>query len=178
MGWTILETSYSPQGVKSWRRWIVSFSTFRIFKKCACCIFLYLFYAACETLGAIVLDLLYLSILLTPCQNGKEESQRKGYIVKSLLICCFDLWLSCSKHYTPLFSLSISRARCFFKIWTADIFFCWLDGTFKCYRPCLISLTFVPQTASEILGPKKLLKSISSGYQCSFDHLFQLRNLP
>lgn len=124
-------------------------------------------------------QLLWIScIYLSYWLRVRMAKKRKGYIVKSLLICCFDLWLSCSKHYTPLFSLSISRTRCFFKIWTADIFFCWLDGTFKCYRPCLISLTFVPQTASEILGPKKLLKSISSGYQCSFDHLFQLRNLP
>lgn len=31
------------------------------------------------------------SILLTLCEKGKEESQIKEYIVKSMLICCFDL---------------------------------------------------------------------------------------
>jgi len=36
----------------------------------------------------------------------------------------------------------------------------------------------VPQADSGILGPKKSLKLISSDCQHSFDHLFQMANLP
>ena len=35
----------------------------------------------------------------------------------------------------------------------------------------------VAQAASEILGPSKLLKLISSDCQSRFDHLFQMANL-